>query len=244
MLLFPLAALVGAALGGRRGDRLGRVGGLRLRGFALVWLAVGLQVWLGTTGSMAWPLGGRSAVLVATYGMLGVWLVLNAVANTGLRLAFAVVGSGWALNAAAIVPNDGMPVSSSAMAASGMATDLAVDQGHLGKHVEATPSTTLAWLGDVIPVPALDSVLSIGDVVMSIGIVLAFVAPPGRRRRGRQHAGEARQAPGSSEPSRCRRTLATIRCHSSPEGSGASGRSSTAARSWASSLVQASHCWR
>ena len=244
MLLFPLAALVGAALGGRRGDRLGRVGGVRLRGSALIWLAVILQIWLGTTGSMAWPLGGRSAVLVGTYLMVGAWLVLNAVGNTGLRLAFAVLGTGWALNAAAIVPNHGMPVSRSAMAASGMAPDLALGQGQLGKHVEATPSTALAWLGDVIPVPVLDSVISIGDVVMSVGIALAFLGPPRRRRPEPERPGEAPQGAGPSEPPRCRRTLATIRCQSSPEGSGASGRSSTASRSCASSLAQASQCCR
>lgn len=47
---------------------------------------------------------------------------------------------------------------------------MTVDQGHFGKHVSVTASTTFEWLGDVIPAPALKSVISVGDVVMSAGI--------------------------------------------------------------------------
>ncbi|MBW3641318.1 MAG: DUF5317 domain-containing protein, partial [Actinobacteria bacterium] len=71
-----------------------------------------------------------------------------------------------------IIPNQGMPVSLEALDSSGGRTGVTVDQGHLGKHVEASRRTTLAWLGDVIPAPWLDSVISIGDVVMSVGVAI------------------------------------------------------------------------
>ncbi len=173
MLLFPLAAVVGAALAKTRGGRLASLADLRLRAPVLVWSAAAVQIWLGVTGPMAWPLGHRFAVLVLTYLAVGVWLVINAAARTGLRFGFGLLALGWLLNLAAIVPNRGMPVSLDAVAAIGMPAGAAVDEGHLGKHVEATSATTLALLGDVLPAPALGSVISIGDLVMSAGIAVA-----------------------------------------------------------------------
>ncbi len=172
MLLFPLAALAGAALGRSRGGRLAGLGAVRLRAPALVWVAVAIQALLGVTGPMAWPFGGRFPILVATYLAVGAWLVINAVADAGLRLALGLLALGWLLNLAAIIPNQGMPVSLEALDSSGGRTGVTVDQGHFGKHVEASPRTTLAWLGDVIPAPWLDSVISIGDLVMSVGVAI------------------------------------------------------------------------
>lgn len=172
MLLFPLAALAGAVFGRLREGRLASLGAVRLRAPALVWLAVAIQVGLGVTGPMAWPFGGRFAILVGTYLAVGAWLVANAVADVSLRVALGLLALGWLLNLAAIVPNRGMPVSSQALDSIGATDHVAVDQGHLGKHVEATPSTTLAWLGDVIPAHPLRSVISIGDLVMSAGVAV------------------------------------------------------------------------
>ncbi len=172
MLLFPLAALAGAASATVRGGRLGGLAAARLRAPGLVWVAVAIQAWLGATGSLAWPLGGRFPILVATYVAVGAWLIVNATADVRLRVAFGLLALGWLLNLAAIIPNGGMPVSLHATAASGMAAGIRVDQGHLGKHVEATSSTALPWLGDVLPAPALDSVLSVGDLVMCAGVAI------------------------------------------------------------------------
>lgn len=172
MFLFPLAAVVGAVAGRCAGGRLAHVSGLRLRAPLLVWAALAIQAALGVTGPLAWPFGGRFPILVATYLAVGAWLVLNAVADGRLRFVFGLLALGWLLNLAAIVPNRGMPVSLEGLSSIGTPAAMRVDQGHFGKHVPATSSTTLAWLGDVIPTPALDSVISIGDVVMSAGIAV------------------------------------------------------------------------
>lgn len=175
MLLLPLAAAAGAVLGWCRGGRLGRLAGLRLRTPILVWSAVAVQAWLGVTGSMAWPFAGRFPALVLTYLAVGLWLAINARAHPALALAFAILAAGWFLNVAAIVANGGMPVSRPAMAAVGIPPDTPIDEGNLGKHRPAEESTTLPWLGDVIPVPPLASVISVGDVLMAVGVAIGLV---------------------------------------------------------------------
>lgn len=172
MLLFPLAAILGAVSGMCRGGRFRRLAAVRLRAPVLVWTAVAIQTGLGVTGRMAWPFGGRFGILLATYLAVGAWLVINAMANVRLRVPLALLALGWLLNFAAIIPNGGMPVSMQALESSGMSSTASVEEGHFGKHVRATRSTALAWLGDVIPAPALDSTISLGDLVMSAGIAV------------------------------------------------------------------------
>ncbi len=172
MLLFPLAAVVGAAVGKSRGGGLANLVSHHLRAPALVWSALAMQVWLATTSPGSWSASGRFAVVVASYVAAGVWLALNAASTRVLRWAFALLALGWLLNLAAIVPNEGMPVSVAALADSGIPGDTRVDEGHLGKHVPATSSTDLSWLGDVIPARPLHSVISIGDVVMCAGMAI------------------------------------------------------------------------
>lgn len=172
MLLFPLAALVGALFGKGRGGRLKGIGELRLRAPGLIWLAVAIQTGLGVTGAMAWPFGGRFPILLATYAAVGAWLAINAVAEIRLRLTLGLLAFGWLLNLVAIVPNRGMPVSLEALDSIGEPNRTTVDQGHFGKHVSSTRSSTFEWLGDVIPAPALQSVISVGDIVMSAGVAV------------------------------------------------------------------------
>ena len=87
----------------------------------------------------------------------------------GLRAAFVVLAAGWLLNVVPLALNDGMPVSSVAMRSAGVSGEV-VDEGNLWKHVPATSSTDASWLGDVIPVPPLRVVISVGDVVLLAGI--------------------------------------------------------------------------
>ncbi len=75
-------------------------------------------------------------------------------ANVRLQVPLGLLGLGWLFNLAAIIPNGAMPVSMQALESSGMSSTASVEQGHFGKHVRATRSTAVAWLGDVIPAPA------------------------------------------------------------------------------------------
>jgi hypothetical protein len=81
-----------------------------------------------------------------------------------------LVAGGWLLNLVAIVPNEGMPVSESALRSAGIASSVSITHGHLSKHVLLNSGTVLRALGDVIPLPWFRSVISVGDIVMAIGI--------------------------------------------------------------------------
>ena len=188
MQLFAFAALAGIAVGYALGGRLRALAELHLRAPALVWLALGLQLALYAPGARALPDAARTGVIVLSVAVVGVWLLVNTRAATGgLRLAFAVVAAGWLLNVAAIVPNGSMPVSTVALRRAGAPPTLMVDEGHLWKHVAADRATVLPWLGDVLPVRAAGAVVSVGDVVLAVGIgslvAGAMRRPPARRRR-------------------------------------------------------------
>ena len=172
MLLFPLAGAIGVVVGRTLGGRFRNLASICLRASALVWSALAIQVWLATTSPRSWSLAGRFALLLISYLAVGGWLATNAVAHPALRRAFSLLALGWVLNLAAIVPNGGMPVSGAALATSGIPSETAVDEGHFGKHVPASSSTVLPWLGDVIPAPPLRSAISVGDMAMCAGIAI------------------------------------------------------------------------
>ena len=177
MVIMPLAVVAGVAAGLLLGGRLPGLCRLRFRGCALVWLSVGLQLALGVAPLRSLEAGQRFAVVVASYVLVGAWLVTNAVLQAGARrTALGLLALGWALNLAVMVPNGGMPVSATALERSGGEADLAVEEGHLWKHVAMESSTVLPWLADVVPVRAVRSAVSAGDFVMVAGMVALVAA--------------------------------------------------------------------
>jgi hypothetical protein len=63
-----------------------------------------------------------------------VWLVVNTRRRpAGLRLGLVLLALGWLLNATAMVPNGGMPVSRVALARAGADAATNVEEGHLSK---------------------------------------------------------------------------------------------------------------
>ncbi len=199
MLLFLLAGVVGVTVGMTGGGRFGNLASVSLRVPALVWSALAIQVWLAATSPRPGALAGRFAMLLISYVAVGGWLALNAVANPALRPAFGLLAVGWMMNLAAIVPNGGMPVSGAALARSGIPSEIAVDEGHLGKHVPAASSTVVPWLGDVIPARPLRSVISVGDLVMCAGIASGTIrsmrSPSATSRAAVRHSTDV-AAPG------------------------------------------------
>lgn len=140
-------------------------------------LAVGLVLqFLG--GSLD---GGPAIVLLlVSYGLLLVFAAANLHA-AGMGL----VGLGIALNMTTIAVNAGMPVRAEAMVTAGVvaAEDVgAVDLG--GKHHLEDADDRLMIISDVLPVAALDEVVSMGDVVMAIGLAVVLAHLLHRRRDG------------------------------------------------------------
>jgi hypothetical protein len=94
-----------------------------------------------------------------------------------------IVLAGWLLNAAAIVPNAGMPVSSAALRSAGTPPGYSMTRGHLSKHVTADHDRVLRPLGDVIGVSFGNQrgvVFSIGDIFfLMIGLCVILVSAMG-----------------------------------------------------------------
>ncbi len=175
-----LAVLAGFGVGLLRGGSPHRMRGLRLRAAPLAWAGIATQALLGLGGT-APPAAVRDVALVAGYAAVGAWLALNAWRGPrALAPAFALLAAGWALNVVPMALNDGMPVSAAALRTVGL-DEVAVEDGNFWKHVPATSGTDAAWLGDVIPVPPVGAVVSVGDVVLLLGlgavVAAALTAP-------------------------------------------------------------------
>ncbi|MGH3664575.1 MAG: DUF5317 domain-containing protein, partial [Egibacteraceae bacterium] len=114
----------------------------------------------------------------------------------GMPLIFA----GFALNAAVILANGGMPVDRDALEAvvSGAAAF------EPGKHRLLAPGDPLPWLADVIPLRPLRTVVSAGDVVLAAGVAvlvanLMLLDPRASGRRSRRSSA-AEPVDGLDEP--------------------------------------------
>ena len=120
-------------------------------------------------------------LLVVTYFGVALFMGLNR-KLPGMPIAAV----GLVLNAIVIFLNDAMPVSrwAAGIAGATLGQDLGV------KHEVAGPNTILPILADVIPIPYTSWVVSIGDVVLAVGIgVLVY-----RRTTDDQPEREARRA--------------------------------------------------
>lgn len=152
-----------------RGGRLENITIGRFRFPALVFGGLALQVGVQLYALFVDPRlreGGRViAILSASY----VLLVFFVLANLRLQ-GMAWVGLGLALNMTVISANAGMPVSITAASAAGF--DPSDYLRTAVKHRPLGPSTRLPYLADVIPLPGLRKVISVGDVVFGVGIFL------------------------------------------------------------------------
>jgi Family of unknown function (DUF5317) len=165
--------LIAVAIGYARGGRLAALGRLRLRWQALAIIGLALQIVLWPGGS--WPL----VYLYVSFVILAAFAIIN-IRTTG----FVLILAGIALNFAVIVVNEGMPVSRTAIVASGQASsidDLVNDGG--AKHHLATGDDHVRFLGDVIAIEPLQQAISIGDVCTYGGVMMLIAAAMGSRSR-------------------------------------------------------------
>lgn len=110
-------------------------------------------------------------------------LLAFAIANVHVT-GVVVIGFGLLLNLTALVLNDGIPVRGEALVRAGVVerADLLTTRFAPPRHLE-TPADRLAVLGDVVPVPIAQSVLSFGDLVVIVGTADAMRELARRRRR-------------------------------------------------------------
>jgi hypothetical protein len=128
--------------------------------------------WLGESGGVA--------VLLLSNFTVAAWLFVNR-SLPGLLLA----GAGMALNVLVIAVNGAMPVLPSSAETAGVAQSL--DDAGI-KHERLDDDTVLPWLGDAIPVPPFKEVLSVGDVVLALGLCRVVDARMTVNKRPRHRA--------------------------------------------------------
>jgi hypothetical protein len=123
-----------------------------------------LKLWpgllVGVIARAVAPFLGGLALSVSIAGLMLVGLI--AVVNRALPGAW-LIGLGSLLNALVTIANAGMPVDPAALAASGKPTPSD------GLHVILGPDTRLSFLADVLLVPLVNNIYSLGDVVLAIG---------------------------------------------------------------------------
>jgi hypothetical protein len=143
---------------------LARLSGLRLRGLWVAPVALALQVLITTIA----PDGHRTlhvAVHIATYGLIGIFLLANRSVPGIMTIA-----SGAFMNTVAIVANGGvMPAAATAQRLAGLTEGVGFHNSAVLAH------SALLWLGDIIPVPGpLPNVMSVGDCVVFTGMLLVL----------------------------------------------------------------------
>lgn len=133
--------------------------------------------WLGDAGGLV--------VLIVSNLAVAVWLVANRTLP-GLLLA----GAGMALNVLVISANGAMPVLEASARRAGITQSI---DGSSIKHERLADDTVLPWLGDAIPVPPFKEVLSVGDVVLALGLCRLVDARMTIRKRPRHLMEEGEQ---------------------------------------------------
>jgi hypothetical protein len=175
-MVLPIAVAV-AILAFRPGG-LHALSRLRLRGLALIWAAAAVQVVRVTDQSWAAAFleyrgGALPVVLMWALGVTFVAVNLVSLSRR-MRVGFGMFAVGSTLNTLVIVLNGGMPFSGRAARRAGLPEQVIAETGT--RYHQTSAETTAASLGDVIPVPLLQKVVSVGDVLLFVGISWLLVA--------------------------------------------------------------------
>lgn len=171
-----LAVITALVIGTARRGHVTAIAGVRLYSLPLLFttLAAGLAVnQFDVPAAQWWAVGG----LVAG----GVFVIRN------LHLAgLGVIGIGIIANLAPIVVNGATPVRPMALVEAGMVDAADLDRVALaGARELSGAGTSLAWLGDTVPVAAFNQVMSFGDLIVLVGLVAVLVNAMVHRRRRR-----------------------------------------------------------
>lgn len=173
MVLVVAAVAVAVAVGWALGGRVANLAQVRVRGWWLV--AAGL------IGQLAHQRAGWGGLL-----LLGQCAPLVFLWRNRLLPGVPTLALGAGLNALVVLASGGMPVSATALRTIGASQDV---RG--GRHLLLEPGHPFAALSDVIALPVLHSVVSVGDVVVATGaaiLVAGLMRAHPRPERRRVHA--------------------------------------------------------
>jgi hypothetical protein len=157
MLWMLLVVAIALLVGWIRGGKLGNLTEVRVRVWWMLLFGFGLQLIAGFLPSEQHDLA--VGLILASYLPLLLFVWLNRAMN-GLWIA----GIGILMNFTVIVLNSGMPVLPEAVQLAGGSESFSLG----AKHVLLDSGSRLPFLADIIPLP--QSVLSLGDLFLAIGI--------------------------------------------------------------------------
>ncbi|HVM19360.1 MAG TPA: DUF5317 family protein [Egibacteraceae bacterium] len=187
MVLVAVTVAVAVAAGWLRGGRLRTIGRARVEGAGLAVAAAAAQLvaaWVGTApATRVLTVASQVAVLAV------VW-------RNRMLAGALLIALGSTANAAVIAVNGAMPVSRSAV----LAVTRHPAELTAGRHRLLEPSDALPWLADVIPLPLLRTVVSVGDVLLAAGIGLLVMHLMIRPVSGRRARSAAEPVDGVNEP--------------------------------------------
>lgn len=179
--VLTLVALgVGLVAGLAAGGSWRAVGRRRVRLWWLLVPGLGLQV---VADRLPWQTA-ADAVLVAAYLLLLGFVVANR-----LLVGTGVMAAGLVLNAAVVTVDGGMPVRPAAVVAAGLAPAHGPVPPPTGaRHHLQRPGDRLTALDDGVPLAPFHQVVSVGDLVLAVGVAdatahLLLPAASARRRR-------------------------------------------------------------
>ncbi|HEX2027750.1 MAG TPA: DUF5317 domain-containing protein [Nitriliruptorales bacterium] len=198
MAFTPLVVVVAVALGYARGGRLRRIADADLGWGWLLFAGLALQIavdLLAARGLVGWA---STATLLLSQVLVAGWIVANR-----YRPGMPLILLGLVSHAVVIAANGAMPVDPEAIAAIGLRGMDPVP----GKHELMTEATRLAVLGDVLPLPPLRTVISVGDVVLAAGLIplvhhLMTYRSPAERRGAPRRQDRAGEPPSQEQRQR------------------------------------------
>ncbi len=168
MILLLDAVLFSTIVGLVTGGKLRRLGSVTLRGEKLLLAVLVLQLSL-----VRLPLGGYLPESVLVYGawMLPALVLVSTLFLNRRTPGFTVALIGVGLNIIVVSLNGGMPVQGASMASVPTRFGAFLDASWL--HIPIEPSTRLAVLADILPVPGPAwhrGLVSLGDVLLVAGV--------------------------------------------------------------------------
>jgi hypothetical protein len=184
LVVMLLPAIVAVALILVRGssDRLAHI---RIRAWWLIIPAAVLQ-WINSEGHYPPSVGVEAATRVVTaicLVLLAVLCWLNwATRGRTVRVGLGLVFAGTVANALPILAYGGMPYSTSAALTSGFSRDQLTERANGHIPIESDHATLLVALSDLVPIPGLMKVVSVGDIALVVGLVVMLVGLAGLRR--------------------------------------------------------------
>jgi hypothetical protein len=182
MILFLSVIVLALVAGLAAGGSFRRLEDVRLRWWLLAPLGFALRE-LPLAGGRD---GGDLVIRMIVFGVSYVLVLVFATRNWRVP-AMPLVILGLLLNGLVVTANGGMPVSRSALVASGerqLSHALAEDRTR--RHYLLRPGEdVLTPLADIIPVPSpIEDVVSVGDVLLYAGLVWMIIATMGGQTRG------------------------------------------------------------